>query len=172
MAGFSRSRVSIRERDDIGCLLLNSAVDVGEIHAVVSTATGIVLPLAPGAISRGANRLGLWLTPRSWLLQCALDEDFTLAERINAAFPDKIVHAAHFSDDLCWLELIGEGTLTLLREGGFVSLERDGLPAGNAKRTLIAGVSVIAIRFEESGWMIGVERSRARYFVEWLTSRT
>lgn len=91
-----------------------------------------------------------------------------LAARLGAAFPDKLIHAALFTDYLCWLELSGPGAGIILGDGGFISLEREGLATGHAKRTLVAGVAAVIIRKEKSEWLIGVERSRARYFVDWM----
>jgi heterotetrameric sarcosine oxidase gamma subunit len=137
----------------------------------------------PGTIATAEGRAALWLTPRSWLIHCAPEEEVALADRVNRASPDMLVHAVPFGGALCWLELSGrrsgpgtgtstaaDAALELLTEGGFVSLERGGLPVGRSKRTLIAQIGVVVIHQNESVWLIGVERSRARYFAQWLTA--
>jgi heterotetrameric sarcosine oxidase gamma subunit len=117
-----------------------------------------------------AGRTALWLTPRSWLIHCDLLEEGDLLERIAEAFPDRLAHGALFTDAVCWFELSGPAALDILTEGGFVSLERGGLPVGHAKRTLIAQVAVVLIRQAEDSWLLAVERSRSTYFVQWLSA--
>src|ERR1700722_16912668 len=109
------------ERADIGCVLVNSTMDPPTGVTELSAAVGLGFPLVAGAVSaQGAHRV-LWLTPRSWLIQCPVDGEIALAECINEAFPDKRVHAALFTDYLCWIELSGSHALRLLTEGGFIS---------------------------------------------------
>jgi sarcosine oxidase gamma subunit len=56
----------------------------------------------------------------------------------------------------------------LLQQGSFVSLEVSGLAVGHAKRTLIAGVAAIIFHDCADVWLIGLERSRSCYFLEWI----
>ena len=161
---------ALRERKDIGCVLLSAAVTADQVASKASAAAGVELPLAAGAINTAAGRTALWLTPRSWLIRCSVEEESNLAGALNAAFPDKLAHAVGFTDALCWLELSELGALDLLTEGGFVSFERNGIPVGHAKRTLIAQVAVIVAREGDSVWLVAVERSRAQYFVNWLSA--
>jgi heterotetrameric sarcosine oxidase gamma subunit len=160
LAGFKAAGVMLRERADIGCVLVTSAVDSGE---VVATA-GVELPLGHGEVKNGA----LWLSPRSWLVRCRIEEELPLVMRVNAAFPDKRVHAVRFTDALCWLELSGAEARGCLTEGGFVSLEPGGLPVGHAKRTWIAAVAAVVVHESDSVWLVAVERSRGRHFADWL----
>jgi heterotetrameric sarcosine oxidase gamma subunit len=90
--------------------------------------------------------------------------------RLNALFPEKLAHAVLFTDALCWFEISLAGAFNPLTEGGFVSLERNGLPVGHTKRTLIAQVALVILRESEDVWLVAVERSRARYFADWLTA--
>jgi heterotetrameric sarcosine oxidase gamma subunit len=159
-----------RECRDIGCVLLTAAVPADQIASKASGAARVELPLVAGAIKTAAGRTALWLTPRSWLIRCSVEEEGDLVGALNAAFPDKLAHAAGFTDALCWLELSNAGALDLLTEGGFVSFERNGLAVGHAKRTLIAQIAAIVVRAEESVWLVAVERSRAGYFVNWLSA--
>jgi heterotetrameric sarcosine oxidase gamma subunit len=164
--------VAVRERADIGCVLLKAAVDEAQVVYPASVAVGVDLPLAPGRVQSESGRTALWLSPRAWLVHCAVEEEGELVRRVNGAFEDKLLHAVRFTDALCWLELSGSGALGLLTEGGFVSLEQAGLAIGYAKRTLVAQVAVIVLRESESVWLVAVERSRARYFMDWLRSAT
>jgi heterotetrameric sarcosine oxidase gamma subunit len=161
---------AMRERADIGCLLLNVAVypfiGMTELHAAV----GLEFPLNAGAITEAHPNRVLWLTPRSWLIQCPVDAEWTLERRINEAIPDKRVHAALYTDYLCWFELCGIESGDLLRRHGFVSLERGGLPLGHAKRTLVAGIAAVVVREGENAWLVGVERNRAHYFADTLVA--
>jgi heterotetrameric sarcosine oxidase gamma subunit len=109
------------------------------------------------------------MSPRSWLILGPLADEGVLLAGINGAFPDKLVHAVPYSDGLAWFELSGSGARDLLTEGGFLSLERDGLGVGRVKRTLIAHIAVVVVRESGDVWLVGVERSRARYFVRWLS---
>lgn len=168
VAGFKVDRVSLQERADIGCVLVTAAVEGASVLSAVSEVARVELPSMPGRFGRAGGRMALWLSPRSWLIQCRLAQEGVLVGGINGAFPDKLVHAVPFGDALCWLELSGATAGDLLREGGFLSLERDGLGVGRAKRTLIAQIAVIVVHESESVWVVGVERSRARYFARWL----
>jgi heterotetrameric sarcosine oxidase gamma subunit len=162
------SDTKVVERGDIGSVLVNSAIDAEAVAAKLGVAAGIEFPSTAGAIQGEYPLRALWLTPRSWLVLCSPDEEWTLLARINAAFSDKRVHGTLFTDSLCWLELYGSHALPLLLQGGFVSLEREGLPVGHAKRTLLAGVAAIVLRERPECWLVGVERSRALYFAAWL----
>ena len=166
--GFKSDRTAVRERADIGCVLLTAAVPAGDIVTAASAVTRVELPVVPGAIKRESGCTALWLSPRSWLIHCGIDDETDLVSRLNRLFPEKSAHAAAFSDALCWFEISLSGALDLLTEGGFVSLEREGLPVGHAKRTLIAQVAVVVLRESENVWLVAVERSRARYFADWL----
>lgn len=164
VVGFKTNGVSLRERSDIGCVLL-TATQAGVLP-------GVELPAGPGEIRAREGRTALWLSPRSWLIQCRIEEEGALTTRLNAAFPDKRAHAVSFTDALCWLEIFGVESQECLTEGGFVSLERGGLAVGHAKRTLVAGVPVMVVHERESVWIVGVERSRARYFADWLNENS
>ncbi len=168
LAAFKASGVTLRERADIGCVLMTSAVTSAGIVAAASVAAGVDLPLEAGETKIGQGRTAVWLTPRSWLVQCRIEEEPSLVTSVNDAFPDKRLHAVRFTDSLCWFELSGAEALDCLTEGGFVSLEPRGLPVGHAKRTLIAAVAANVIHAAENLWVVGVERSRARYFADWL----
>jgi heterotetrameric sarcosine oxidase gamma subunit len=156
------------ERADIGCILVNSAVDATSVSATLSGAVGFTFPLEAGDAVQPQRYRVFWLTPRSWLVHCPLDEEQQLARRINEIFADKRVHAALFTDYLCWFELSGSQAWNLLAEGSFVSLEPKGLAIGYAKRTLLAGVAVLILHKGPESWVFGVERSRAIYVADWL----
>jgi heterotetrameric sarcosine oxidase gamma subunit len=158
----------LRERADIGCLLLTSAVDTDATAVAASTAVGIDLPREAGKIRAGGRRLALWLSPRSWLVHCPIDEEIGLAARVNDAFPGKRLHAACLTDHFCWIELSGRGSSGLLKQGAFLSLEPGGLAVGHAKRTAVAGIAAILVHRGDNVWLVAVERSRARYFADWL----
>jgi heterotetrameric sarcosine oxidase gamma subunit len=159
---------TLLERADIGCLLVNSAVESAAVATELAAAVRIEFPLEAGTIADLHSHRALWLTPRSWLLHCPVEEEWALARKINEAFPDKRVHAALYTDYLCWFELFGSRASNLLAEGGFVSLERDGLNPGYSKRTSLAGIAAVVVRDRPQTWLIGVERSRAAYFAKWV----
>ncbi|MDP3139674.1 MAG: sarcosine oxidase subunit gamma family protein [Burkholderiaceae bacterium] len=156
------------DRSDLGCVLVSCAVNAPEVAPACSEALGLDLPLEPGQTSQGGGAVALWLTPRSWLVQCAIEDEGQLADAVNRAFADRTASAALYSDALAWLELQGPGAWDLLTEGAFVSLEQDGLAVAHAKRTLVAGIPAVVLRSGDTQWLLGVERSRARYFVERL----
>ena len=159
-----------RFREDLGCLLVNCAVDPGEVHSALCEVMDGEVPCRAGNSS--VTRIGrlLWLTPRSWILQCLLQDEDQLAARINARFADKLVHAARSGDGLCWFDITGIGAPALIAEGAFVSLDADGQRIGHVKRTLFAGVTVVMVRESENIWQLGIERSRARYVTDWMRS--
>jgi heterotetrameric sarcosine oxidase gamma subunit len=166
--GFDTKFVTLMERSDIGCILVNCAVEVRDLAPSIASALGFALP-ADAAITTGkGGTSALWLTPRSWLIHCSVAEEFAIITRINASFPDKRVHASAFTDYLTWLEIAGEDAHKILTSGGFVSLEIDGLQIGQAKRTILASVPVVIVRNANDRWTLGVERSRTAYFVDFL----
>jgi heterotetrameric sarcosine oxidase gamma subunit len=165
---FSSRNAALRERTDIGCVLLTAAVDGGDIAVSASHAANVDLPLTPGMINISSHRKAIWLSPRSWLIQCGVEEEQELVTHLTATFPDKLAHAAAFTDYLVWFELSGSDAIDLLTEGTFLSLERTGLPIGNAKRTLVAQIAAVIVHESASVWLVAVERSRARYFADWL----
>jgi heterotetrameric sarcosine oxidase gamma subunit len=168
VSGFSSDNAVLRERADIGCVLLTAAVDSTDITVSASHAAAVDLPLTPGLIKTSAHRKAIWLSPRSSLIQCGVAEEQDLVTHLNAAFPDKLAHAAALTDYLAWFELSGPAAIDLLTEGTFLSLERAGLPIGHAKRTLVAQIAAIIVHESASVWLVAVERSRARYFTDWL----
>jgi heterotetrameric sarcosine oxidase gamma subunit len=170
VSGFISDCVFLRERADLGCILLTTAVESADIATSASQAAGLELPMIPGMINAAPRRKSIWLSPRSWLIHCGVEEDNELVTHLNAAFPNKLAHAVAFTDYLCWLELSGTSALDLLSEGTFLSLARGGLPVGHAKRTLIAQISAVIVHASESVWLVAIERSRARYFADWLTA--
>ncbi len=171
VAGFKTNGVSLRERADIACVLVTAAVNA--IAAAASAAAGVELPLRAGEIRTREGCSAWWLSPRSWLIHCRIEDELVLVRRLNSAFPDKEVHAVPFTDALCWLELFGVESQEALTEGGFLSLEPRGLfDQRRVKRTLIAGVAVIVVHERENVWLVGVERSRARYFADWLSENS
>jgi len=165
---FPATRTTLAERSDIACILVNCAIGMESVVARLEEVIGMGLPRAAGAMAHAEHKTALWLAPRSWLIQCQVDHELQLASLINTAFEDKSAHAALFTDYLCWMELRGPKAGELLADGGFISLELDGLPSGNAKRTLLAGIPVVVLHNGNDEWTLGIERSRARYFVDWL----
>jgi sarcosine oxidase subunit gamma len=166
--GFRSDRAVLRERADFGSVLLTAAVDGTAIAASASSAAGLDLPIGPGPTKASSESTAIWLSPRSWLILCGVEDEARLVDRLNKAFPDKLLHTVGFADQLCLFELSGVASLDLLTEGSFLSLEPRGLPVGNAKRTLIAQVVTVVIRTSGTSWLLAVERSRARYFAGWL----
>ena len=74
------------------------------------------------------------------------------------------------TDNLCWFSLIGETVEEALKQGSFLTFDPAGIGEDSAKRTMIAGVTAIIVREDALSWSIGIERSRARYFHDWLRS--
>jgi heterotetrameric sarcosine oxidase gamma subunit len=122
---------------------MTNAVDSDDILLSAGEAAGVDLPLVSGMTNTGPRRVAIWLTPRSWLLLCGIEEERPLVARLNGTFPEKLAHAVGYTDCLCWFELSGMASLDLLTEGTFLSLERGGLPIGHAKRTPIAQIAAI-----------------------------
>jgi heterotetrameric sarcosine oxidase gamma subunit len=162
--------ISLAERADIGCVWVTCATDAAAILAPLEAALGCDLPRESGAMIRTGDCVTVWINPRAWLLRCPPAVEDETAARVAAAFPDRLAHASAFTDFLCWFSLEGDAAEDLLKQGGFLSLAKNGLRPGDAKRTLIAGIPVILCHEDLSHWLVGVERSRATYFRGWLTS--
>jgi heterotetrameric sarcosine oxidase gamma subunit len=169
--GGCREGLSVSECSDFGCVLLTATVDIIDFHEDLLRLTGVEFPLLQGSVAQADGRYVVWLSPRSWLVLCRLDDEPKLLDSINTHFPDRAIHASAFSDYLCWLSLEGEAAEDALRQGGFISLANEGLAAGCARRTLMAGIPVIIHRKTAIHWMIGIERSYALYFSDWLESQ-
>lgn len=168
----------LRDRRDQGCVLCTAAVEVvgsgvptGPFERLCA-ALSLALPTRAGAVEQDGERMALWLTPRSWLVLCPAEQESALCQAVTEAYPERLVLASRYSDQLCWIELNDEGAEDALRQGGFLTLRVGGLPLGHAKRTLIAGIPVVLLRLAATCWLLGVERSRARYFVDWLAHLT
>ena len=168
LSGFVSTTVGVWERSDIGSLMVSCSVDTTIVASRLAQVLGQPVPQLAGEFLELEARRAIWLTPRSWIMHCGLGDELQLAGQINCEFPDKLVHASLFSDYLCWLEIAGARAAELLAEGGFISLEKHGLPIGHAKRTLVAGVAAITMHWRVGRWLVGVERSRAAYFAAWL----
>jgi heterotetrameric sarcosine oxidase gamma subunit len=164
----SASSVELIERADIGCLLCTTAGDPDLHRTTVRQIAGIAPPATAGEVTTGGLRRAIWMTPRSWLLLCALGDEDDLIWAFADAFADRSVHSCRYSDQLCWLELSGDNAEGLLRSGSFLSLDGSGLAPGTAKRGLLAGIAVVFCREEQTRWLLGIERSRAIYMADWL----
>jgi heterotetrameric sarcosine oxidase gamma subunit len=156
----------VTERSDIASVLISASFDGGA--AKISARIGTDLPDRPGPIVLTGEFASIWSSPRSWVVQCAVPDEDELRARVESAFPDRSVHATLFGDYLCWMEIRGPDSLALLRRGAFLSFEREGIQIGAAKRTLVAEVNAIVARPEADRFLVGIERSRARYFMDWL----
>lgn len=162
--------LQVRELPASGWLLCVAAPAAMTSLDPLAAALGVAVPTKSGAVTTTGERSAYWLSPTSWLIQIAPgDEDATLAA-VLAAYPDRLVHAARFSDALHWLSLSGAGAEDLLKQGGFISLEPGGLPIGGAKRTLVAGIAAILHRHGASEWSLGIEQSRAAFIREWIAA--
>lgn len=149
-------------------VLCTAALDAGIIAAPLGRALGVDVPLAPGPVMVGEDRAAMWLSPRSWLIRLPEAAEDQVMQAVLARFPERTVHASRYSDQLCWLGIEGAASADLLAAGGFISLERDGLPIGHIKRTLFADVPVLIWRRAQSDWSVAVERSRAGYLAAWI----
>lgn len=159
--------VAVSERADIAAVLVAACLDGCE--AGISAVVGVDVPSEPGWFASGGGVTAIWLSPRSWILQCAIDDEARIQKAIVSAFPDGTVHGTGFTDHLCWFELSGEDPQQLLCRGAFVSLDHPaGLPVGRSKRTIVADVAVVILRLDTQRLLVGVERSRARFLRDWL----
>ncbi|MDQ2067790.1 sarcosine oxidase subunit gamma family protein [Xinfangfangia sp. CPCC 101601] len=158
-------RHDIHDRADLAAVLV---VATDDDAAAELASIGLTVPTGAGPMVAQDGLQAIWLSPRSWVIQCAPEAEMALVARINAAFDDRRITASLFGDHLAWIEISGADPQALLRRGGFVSLDAGGIAPGSAKRTLVAEVNVILCHIEPGRLLAGVERSRARYFVDWL----
>lgn len=164
----SRPGCNVIERVELGAVLCSVSINRPDPTSDLSKVVGIELPTQPGKVTLRYRHWAIWLSPCSWLLVCPEENERKLAMSINAAFMDRHIFASAYADHLCWLMLDGTVAEDMLRQGGFISLSVCGLPAGHAKRTLLAGIPVIVFRIKETCWALMIERSRVHYFVDWL----
>lgn len=164
--------VKLTELGDGGAVMCTAATDASEVAERLAGVVGCPLPMQHGETGMEADRQAIWMTPRSWLILCTPDDEYVIVDQIRAAFPDHLAHGAPFGDYLCWLSLAGVNAENLLRQGGFLTLAPTGFPVGQAKRTMLAGLPAVILRDGSESWRIGVERSRAAYFLNWLQTLT
>lgn len=158
------------ERSDLGCLLCSAAVEPAAHLAAIEAAAGVKFPMGPGPVASRGLRRAVWMSPRSWLLLCPLGDEDEILWSFTDSFADRGIHASRYSDQLCWLELVGQESEDLLRTAGFLSLDADDPVVGSARRGRLAGVAALVFREEEVRWLLGIERSYAGYMVEWLAA--
>ena len=170
--GLQLSDVRLAEDAELGAVMCNAAVDAATIHKATANAIGCELPLQHGATVSVGRRQAIWMSPRSWLVLCPPEEESEIVAALHEAFPDHLVSGAPYSDYLCWFSLEGSGVEAALRQGSFLSFDERGIPVAHGKRTLIAGIPAVLLRDGEQNWRVGVERSRAGYFLGWLQSLT
>ena len=77
--------------------------------------------------------------------------------------------ATPFGDHLPWFDLTGPHAESVLSAGAFLHLGGP-FAVGRARRMLVAQVPVVLVRLGETAWRLGVERSRASYFRDWLAA--
>lgn len=162
--------VSLAEHADVGGVWVSCATDAATILTPLEAALGCDLPRESGAMTRTGDRTAIWMNQRAWLLRCPPDAEAEIIARVVSAFPDHLAYGSAFSDFLCWFSLEGTSAADVLKQGGFLSLTKTGLPEGHAKRTLIAGIPAILCHESLWHWLVGIERSRASFFYGWLLS--
>lgn len=172
LRGLDCGDVRVSELTDRGAVLCSVAGAPGPEAPRLSQLLACPLPEHSGQSGRVGEREAIWLSPRSWLVLCARDDEMGITAAVAAAWPDRFVHAAPYGDALCWLSLSGADAEAALRQGGFLTLDAGGFPVHNAKRTLLASIPALLIRDGVDTWRIGIERSRARYFTGWLAGLT
>lgn len=173
---YKSTLVSVPRRDDLKIyeevghahLLCTVAVDAEVLAAELGRVLAVDVPLIPGPVLSAGDRAAMWLSPRSWLIRLPDSAEDETMDAVLDAFPDRAVHISRYSDQLCWLGIEGAASEKMLAQGGYISLERTGLPVGHVKRTLFADVSVLIWRRAQAEWSLAVERSRADYLAEWL----
>lgn len=170
VSAFSHRRALLRERADLGTVLVTTAMEPEPVSGVLEAVVGFPLPARAGPMHSHDTMRAVWRSPRAWLIQCPVAAEEPLVASVNTPFPEREVIACAYGDALCWLDLAGPGAEDLLREGGFISLDSGGLPVGHGKRGLLAGVAVTILHEASEHWQLGVERNVAGYFVHWLAT--
>ena len=87
--GLQILNLELSERADQGGILVSVTDDDPAMVKKVGIALGIALPVQHGAISGDVECPKIWLSPRSWLVVCAPQEEGALCEKISAEFPDR-----------------------------------------------------------------------------------
>lgn len=164
------TRVRITDLETDAHVLLVSVLETGDTVETVRDNMGIGLPGEAGTVNENAPGYAFWLSPRSWLLRMSEAGAETALDAARTGFPDYSIHATPYSDALTWFEISGPGAGALLARGGFLTLSGDGFRTGHFKRTLLADISVLLWRRSAETWEVACERSRAKYFRDWLES--
>ena len=164
--------IKLSERSDIGAVLVTTTMPGKDVAVTVGSALGCTLPLAHGKTTEENEKRAIWLSPRSWIILCTPAAESVLINAVTQTFPDYSVHVSRFSDALGWISLEGESAENLIRQGSFVTFDPAGLASEHAKRTLLAGIPAVILRETDTLWTIGVERSRTRFLVDWLSGLT
>jgi heterotetrameric sarcosine oxidase gamma subunit len=136
-------------------------------------AAGERLPFAPG--QAGTHDVGgddpwlLWRAPGDWLAySLALDADELEAE-LELSFSGLRLYRTNVSSLLAFFEIRGERALETLMRSATLDLEGEALPPGAATQTAMAQLTVTLHRPSAAPlWRLGVDRSAARWFWEWL----
>lgn len=165
-------RAELREKTNVGAVLCTAVGPNAKLARQLEKVLGVGVPLSSSTVVEGQKLRVLWLSPKSWIVLCTSEMENELVETISAAFSDHAVLASRFSDALCWLSLEGVAAEDLLRQGSFLSFSAEGIRVGYGKRTLVAGIPALILREADTCWTVGVERSRASYFFDWLSGLT
>ena len=167
---FDGTRVRIDDLKSDAHVLLVSALETGDAVDAVRETLGIDLPSEAGEVNQNASGCAFWLSPRSWLLRMDEVGAETALDAVRTGIPDRSIHATPYSDALAWFEISGPGSGALLARGGFLSLSANGFQTGHFKRSILADISVLIWRRDAETWEVACERSRAKYFSDWLES--
>ncbi len=165
-----RTRVRIKDLETDAHVLLVSVLETGDAVETVRETMGIELPGEAGQVNENAPGYAFWLSPRSWLLRMSQAGAETALDAARTGLPDYSIHATPYSDALAWFEISGPGAGALLARGGFLTLSADGFQTGHFKRTVLADVSLLIWRRDAETWEVACERSRTKYFRDWLES--
>jgi len=146
--------------------------------AVVGSALGLDLPPS-GRVSRGGDRLAVWLGPGWWLLD-APQADGPGLGALEASLVDRLrglggwVSAVDVSAGFAVLELAGPRARDVLAHGCSIDLHPRVFGPGRAARTMLAKAQVVLAQTDGDAtgrapaYRIWVRTSFARYLTEWL----
>lgn len=129
-------------------------------------ALALKLPLTPGKVATGAERVAWWFGPDQWLIVAPPAAAMPLMQ----ALVGNALSAVDVSDLRAGFELAGPHAQDILRKGCAIDLHPRVFAPGDCALTALARVRIALYQTDDrTSYRVLVERSVAAYLWDWLT---
>lgn len=155
-------RVDIAEVGPLGMVTLRADLGSATVRSAVGRALGLDVPAAR-AVTEGAGRSLLWMSPDELLVTCAYAEAPSAAQAARAALAGVPHLAAVVSDARVVFDLTGPEIRNVLTKLTPADLRPRALPVGALRRTRLAQVPAAFWLTSESAARLIAFRSVADY---------